>query len=76
MNQLRYQFILAQIAALEENNQHAHEILARFRFPETASERSFVARQLEILKQELSNSARIARQLATDLPQIMEMTYE
>lgn len=61
MNQLRYHFTLAQIAELEHITQHAAEIITRFRFPETPSEQSYVAHQLDILTQHLSTSSRMRR---------------
>lgn len=76
MNRLRYQFLLTQIANLEASTQEADDILAHLRFPETPAERIVLSRQLDALQHQISISTQIARQLASDVPQIVEVSYD
>lgn len=76
MKQLRYEFLLCHLAALEHAAQEASFIANQLNLTDNARPNSFAARQHEILNDLLSLNARLARRIATDLPQLMEASYE
>lgn len=76
MNQRRYLTILWHISNLEHATEYATVIANKLRFPDTDQKGAYLSGQLDILKEHISTSARIARTLATDLPQIMEVSYD
>jgi hypothetical protein len=76
MTAIRYQAILWHIANLERATTDAAAILNRLPLPNTEPERAYLSQQLDIVRQHVSTSSRIAQHLACDLPQIMEAAYD